>query len=290
MRFSRLGILAWLVAMVAACPAGAATPASGTVSSESAETGWTGAVSPSGPSAYAAMGGTQGLCQAPQCDTYTLEVKEAAVRLELRARTNTNSDAVAMEIFEPDGTKTYVYDGTEIATFKRDRPATGKWTLHVLAGSGGGSDDVGYSGRATLVLSEPPAPEPVYPVSPEHPRSSPEVGTPSAATAGPPPLRVKIGADATKPERVARGGMRVRIRCSGGCVAVRLRLIWGRRVIGHFVVTRGAEGRAVGTLRILRRYKRDLRRARRASLTLLARASAADGRTGSDSLALTLRR
>lgn len=273
-------------------PAVAATPASGSVSSASAETGWTGAVdgAGAGPTAYAAAGGTQGLCQAPQCDTYTLEVREAAARLQLRARTDNAVDAVGMEVTEPDGTTTYVYNGTEVAEFKRERPATGTWTVKLLASSGRGPDDVRYSGRATLVLAEPPKPGPAPPASPDHPRSSPDVATPSPAARPPGALRVRVGADATSPALAVRRGLRVRVRCSGGCAAVRMRLVWNRRVIGHLAITRGADGRATGSLRILRRHARAVRRARRVPLTLLATASASDGRSATTSLSLTLRR
>lgn len=286
-----VGILAFAVVLSTAGAAHAATPSSGSVSSSSAETGWTGAVDgTAGPSAYAAAGGTQGLCREPQCDTYTLQVDSPAVRLELRARTHRTADTMSMEIIRPDGTSTYVYDRTDTAQYKIEQPALGTYTLHLIAGSGGGSEEIGYSGRATLVERDPVAPEPAYPVSPEHPRNSPEVGTPGPTAPAVSPLRLRVGADATAPVRVLRGGLRVRVRCSGGCVVVRLRLVSGRRVLGHAVVSRGAEGRAIAVLRILRRFRTSVRRARSLPVTLAAEASASDGRTASDSVSLTLHR
>lgn len=281
--------LACLTALVPCAAARAATPASGSVSSAAAQATWTGVVDGTGgPSAYAAAGGTNGFCRAPRCDTYTLRVDSEALRLELQTRTDRSADSMSMEIVRPDGSSEFVYDGTNIAAYVIDYPAVGEYTLHMIAGTVGTATEVGYSGAATLIERDRVAPDPSQPVSADHPRSSPEVGTPP-----PQPRRaltLRMRADSTRPATLARRGLRVRIRCSGGCETVRLRLVGARKTLGRAVLSGGVDGRAVAVLKVASRYRSWLRGRRSVKLKLTGVARAADGRGAATAVTLRLRR
>lgn len=109
----RFGLILAAALAAAAAPAQAATPASGTVSAAQPETTFSAHVTDGGVATdvgYAELGGTQGTCPNPWCDTFHLGVGEVgdAKRLTIQVEASSAGNNVSLEVVHPDGRTTYL--------------------------------------------------------------------------------------------------------------------------------------------------------------------------------------
>jgi X-Pro dipeptidyl-peptidase len=79
--------------------------------------------------------------------------------------------------------------------------------------------------------------------------------------------RLAVAVDRRRKVRALAGGMRVRVRCSGGC-RLRFRVLSGRRVVGSAKSLRNGAGRRTRMLRFTRSARRSFARRRSVSLTV----------------------
>ena len=89
--------------------------------------------------------------------------------------------------------------------------------------------------------------------------------------------RLAVAVDRRRKGRALSRGMRVRVRCAGGC-RLRFRVLTGKRVVGTAKQVRDGEGRTTRTLRFTRSAKRSLARRRSVALTVEVTAYDAAGR------------
>jgi hypothetical protein len=182
MRRLILAPLAALLLVPALAPA--ATPDKGTVSTASPKVTWTGTLEH--PyflhMAYnyeGTAGGSGSLpCEAPQCDTFTLDVAEAAPLSVVLQSEQTND--ISARVQTPDGTWTYYdgwSDGAKPTTIKFKKADKGTYVFNVVArifGTGNPTavdDTADYTGTATLAVA-PPAVAPVTVAAPAPPAAS----------------------------------------------------------------------------------------------------------------------
>ena len=186
-------ILASLAAMLL-LPAAvlAATPDKGTVSAASPKVTWTGTLEH--PYLlhmaynYEGTGGASGSlpCEAPQCDTFTLDVAEAAP-LTLVLQSEQTPD-ISLRIQDPSGAWTYYdgwSDGAKPTTVKFKKAAVGTYVINVVArifGTGNPTavdDTADYTGTATLAVPAPAVAAPA-PVAAQAPAAAAPAPKPAA--------------------------------------------------------------------------------------------------------------
>jgi hypothetical protein len=174
--------------------AAAATPDKATVSSASPKVTWSGTLEH--PyllhMAYnyeGTAGGAGSLpCEAPQCDTFTLDVAEAAPLTVVLASEQTPD--ISARVQAPDGTWTYYdgwSDGAKPTTIKFKKADKGTYVFNVVArifGTGNPTavdDTADYTGTATLAVAAPPAVAPVTVAPAPAPAAAPAPASKPAA-------------------------------------------------------------------------------------------------------------
>ena len=176
----RLAIAIPLCLAASAVPVLAAEPGEGTVSASSPSVSWAAEGAGYGTSIVADVNGSFfGPCQAPNCDEFTLEVKDVA-DLNVALTTNDGSGFMTAEVEKPDGSIVYNggADGADTTTFKIKKAAVGTYLVRGQTNNTV-ADDYAYRGTASLaVASAAPVMTPVTPVTP-----APTTTTPAATPA-----------------------------------------------------------------------------------------------------------
>lgn len=182
-------LLAIAVTIVAAAPAAlAATPENGTVSSASPRAEWTGESGGYGITAANILvnaAGERMICEAPACDTYTLDVAEAGHTLTISV-TSEQSSITQVEVEKPDGTWVMEY-GTEAegeepnftTMMKFSKAPKGTWIVRTQSNNAGPDDP--YKAFAQLAVPGAVAPPPTGSSAP--PPSAPAPSSPGPAPA-----------------------------------------------------------------------------------------------------------
>ena len=217
---------------VAAAPALAADPSSGEVSKATPKVTWEGAITSF--QSWQLYNQEQGQCIAPSCDTFTLEVKDAAPLLNIVVESA--DSGIIVEVVKPDGSKEQ-FGGTELkVTAKLKNPPTGSYTINVAQNE---QTQATHKGTAELVFPAAAAP-------PAPPQASP---TPPAASDAPvPKLSLKAG-------RLKGRSLPVTIRASAAIGNVRATLRRGKKVVGRGSLAK-VDDRAVLKLKLRGRPKR----------------------------------
>jgi hypothetical protein len=182
------------VTLFAAVPALAAEPDKGTVSLSAPTVTWkgtsTGGFATTFSEIFLNAGGEKTPCQAPSCDTFTLEVKEVA---DLNVQVSSEDVITYLQIEKPDGT--YVYnDGIEVegeepdpvTKIKIKKAAVG---TYLIGAATNGTFEEAYEGQATLGTPAPPAPAAPAPA----PAPAPAAPAPAAAAPAPATITAKAG-------------------------------------------------------------------------------------------------
>lgn len=176
----RRPILTLAAAALAALPASApaAQPEQGSVSADSPKVAWTGTLQ--NPyllhNLYNYEGATLGAagtlpCQAPMCDTFTLDVAGGGVDLTLELASEQSPD-ISLRVQDPSGTWTYHdgwSDGAPATKVRIKKAPKGTYVINVVARVFGSTnptavqDTADYTGVASLAVP-PPAPVAVAPV------------------------------------------------------------------------------------------------------------------------------
>lgn len=210
---------------VAAVPALASTPSSGTVSTASPTFEWTGT-----SNAYlikplqtlvTSNAGQGGPCEAPYCDTFTLEVADQA-DLKLTADNvddgGPGADSIQMDVLRPDGTTLYVQgeDGAPIVA-RIKKAATGSYGIQVWVNQPTTQDGT-FHASAVLGSTTTPAP-----ASPQPAPAPPPAGVPAAT------LSLKTSKASAK--KVGKA-LKLSIGSSKPVTDVRVALKKGKTVLG----------------------------------------------------------
>src|SRR3954453_3377598 len=156
-------VLLAAAAVIPVAAASGADPSSGKISAASPTVAWSGTLSHPYPYhlAFSEEPNPGAFpCNAPGCDTFTLDVADSA-DLTITATSEQAKDT-SMRIQKPDGSWVYVNgwsDSTKPATLKIKKAPTGTYTINVTArifGSGNPTavdDTADYKGTATLATA-----------------------------------------------------------------------------------------------------------------------------------------
>lgn len=132
--------------LASAAPAGAATPASGSVSAATPSAAWTGESEGFGPNLVAIFG--VDACVAPACDAYSLTVAEAGT-LKVTTAADDGTTLIDTYVVKPDGTVVSARgDETTPAVVTIANAAAGAYQVHSYVNAVAGP--LPYSGTATL--------------------------------------------------------------------------------------------------------------------------------------------
>ena len=249
-RASRLVLISLLSAL--AVPAAfAATPETGTISTAQPRVEWSGTSGGYGITAANILITTAGermICEAPFCDTFTLEVAEGGVDMTV-AVTSEQSDITTVEVEKPDGSWEYTNgiepEGTEpdhTTKFRFKKAAKGTWIVRIMSNANAGTDP--YVGVAELLLPAAAAPAPPAPAAPGEP------GEPAA------PVSLTVAKPGTLSARKLNRArsLKASVTSSGPVTDVTAVLKYGRKVVG-----KGALASLNGTrklkLKLTRRLK-----------------------------------
>ena len=172
--------LAALALLASPAAAGAAEPEAGTVSAASPKVQWTGTLQ--NPyllhNLYNYEGATLGAagtlpCEAPMCDTFTLDVADGGVDLLLELASEQSPD-ISLRVQDPSGTWTYYdgwSDGAPVTKVRLKKAPKGTYVINVVARVFGSTnptavqDTAEYKGSAALLVPPAaPAPLPAAPV------------------------------------------------------------------------------------------------------------------------------
>ena len=230
----RLALVA-LGAGLIATGAHAANPESGAVSKAAPKFSWTGTLDQSYPQ-YTAMQPETAAgapCEAPGCDTFTLEVAPDAAGFPLSFAIGQDGGFVGLRITAPDGTVTMEKVASESAskpaTFSVAKAQAGKYELAITDNS---ITPVAYKGTATLKV---PAPEPGAEPTPAP--TAPASGTPAPSGGGqqtsPPPattMSVAAGRASAKKLKKARK-LLVEISVSAPVTGVVAKILKGKKAL-----------------------------------------------------------
>ena len=176
----RLIITAAALAVALPASASAATPESGTVSAASPKATWAGTIQGgvfSHNTFFYEEAGTLP-CQAPSCDTFTLENADGTADLMLELASEQSPD-ISLRIQDPSGTWTY-HDGwsdsTPVTKVRLKKAPKGKYVINVVIRRLGTTqptavdDTSDYTGTATLLVAAPVVtPPPVVAPAPAAP-------------------------------------------------------------------------------------------------------------------------
>src|SRR5688572_1202867 len=122
-----------------AIPVLAAEPESGAVSAAAPETSWAGSVAgePFGAViiGFLSAGNTGTYCEDDPfgaCDTFRLNVVDPGTKLTVTATAEVADDYVALEVVDPEGNATFVYEEEPQATVALEAPKAGEYVVNVL--------------------------------------------------------------------------------------------------------------------------------------------------------------
>lgn len=308
-----------LLVLVSACactialaiPVLAAEPEAGEVSAATPTVKWSGEPVTEPTELLIAEGACDTPTPNPQCDTYTLTVKEPGTKLTVTIK-GWEDDWPSVEIVPPEGDPVFVYESDTEATATIANPKPGEYTIHSMSASFRESPTGGYDATATLEVpkveeeEKPPPPPPT--IVTIDPTPTPAPAPPPAADPAPPaqagPRTLALHADRRRLRRAVSKGFRVRMRCEGGCSTLQVRgyvssLTASQLRLGNFRdeaevagarVLRDAEGRRVVMLRFKRSMRKRLARARRVPLAIELVATDPDGVVRTFVKRITLRR
>lgn len=208
-----------------AVPVIAAEPGDGAVSKDAPKVEWTGEGAGYGTSILADVNGSfLPACQAPNCDEFTLDVKDTA-DLVIALTTNDGSGFMTAEVEKPDGSIVYDggADGVDTTTFKIKKAATGTYLVRAQTNNTV-ADDYGYRGVAQLsVASSPPVAAPVTPGA--------TTTTPAPAPAAAPATTIRIGTRSASAKR-AKGTLKVALASDAAVTGVVATLRKGAKKVG----------------------------------------------------------
>ena len=172
----------------------AATPENGTISAAQPKVEWSGTSGGYGITAANILLTTAGqkmICEAPFCDTFTLDVADGGIDMTL-AVTSEQSAITTVEVEKPDGSWEYQNgiepEGTEedfTTKFRFKKAAKGTWIVRTMSNADAGLDP--YSAVAQLIVpgaAVPAAPAPVTPATPGEP--APAAPAPASLTVAKP--------------------------------------------------------------------------------------------------------
>jgi hypothetical protein len=219
----------------------AAEPGEGTVSAAAPKAEWTGEAAGYGTSIVADVNGSFfGPCQAPNCDEFTLDVKDVA-DLTVALTTNDGSGFMTAEVEKPDGS--IVYNGgaaeADTTTFKIKKAATGTYLVRSQTNNTV-ADDYGYHGVASLaVASAAPVTAPV-----SAPPATTAPAPASAPTVAPATLSIRTRSASA---RRAKGTLKVAVASDQPVSGVVATLRKGTKKVGS---TRLASLSGKGTLKL----------------------------------------
>jgi hypothetical protein len=183
-------------AFLAAVPALAAEPESGAVSTASPSVQWTGVSSGGFVTTFSQIfintAGQKTPCQAPSCDTFTLDVKDSA---DLNVEVTSEATITYLQIEKPDGEIVYNNgiepEGTEPDYTTKIRIKKAPAGTYKVQSAVNSTAEEAYSGKAALAVAAPAAP-PAQPGSPPPATAPPSSPSPSSAPA-PATVSVKAG-------------------------------------------------------------------------------------------------
>ena len=201
-----------LLTLLAVCvtPAVASEPSSGEVSKATPKVTWEGAVTSF--QSWQTYNAGNGQCVPPSCDTFTLEVKDAAPLLNVTVESGDST--MFVEVVKPDGSKE-LFSGETKAVGKIKNPAPGSYTINVAQNE---QTQAVHKGTAELVF---PATAPPATTTP------PPSGTTPPATTDAPPATLSLKAGKRKGKALA-----VTIKASAPVSNVSAKLLRGKRVVG----------------------------------------------------------
>ena len=226
----RLLALLTLLAL-ATTPAVASDPSSGEVSKATPKVTWEGAVTSF--QSWQTYNAGQGRCIPPSCDTFTLEVKDAAPLLNIVVESA--DSGIFVEVVKPDGSKEQ-FGGVDLkVTAKLKNPATGSYTINVAQNE---QTQATHKGTAELVFPSP-APAPAAP---------PAATTPAAADTPPPTVSLKAG-------KLKGRSLPITIKSSAALANVKAKLLRGKKVVATGSLIK-VNGSAVMKLKLKGRAKR----------------------------------
>lgn len=183
-----------LTALAVPASAQAATPESGTVSAASPKVAWEGTVQ-NGilfhntyfyEGTTLAAGGTLP-CQAPGCDTFTLENADGASDLNLELASEQSPD-ISLRIQDPSGTWTYHNgwnDSSPVTRVKLKKAPKGTYVINVVIRRLGTTnptavdDTSDYKATAALAVAPPPVAAPAPPAAAPAPAPAPAQPAPA---------------------------------------------------------------------------------------------------------------
>ena len=247
-------LIASSLLLLAAVPALAAEPESGSVSPSAPTTEWSGTSGGYGINIVNVGLGAAGepmICEAPFCDTYALDVAEGGLSLAISV-TSTDSSITILEVHKPDGSFSRA-DGIEpegadpdyTTTLKFKKPEKGAWTVKIQSNAPGGTDP--YTGIAQMTVPEPPPAE--APLAPGG--ETPAQQQPPASTAP----TLSIGAMKVKARKVnRRRRLKLTLESTGPVRSLSAVLKRGSKVVGKGRRA-SLEGRGTITLKLSRRLK-----------------------------------
>jgi hypothetical protein len=226
-------LLALLTLLVlAATPALASDPSSGEVSKATPKVTWNGAITSF--QSWQTYNAGQGQCIPPSCDTFTLEVKDAAPLLTIVVESA--DSGIFVEVVKPDGSAEQ-FGGADLkVTAKLKNPATGAYTINVAQNE---QTQATHKGTAELVF---PAAAPPAVAAP----------APAPAAAPTPAAPVTLALKAAKPKGRS---LPVTVKASAPVTAVKATLLRGKTVVAKGSLAR-VDGTGVLKLKLKGKPKR----------------------------------
>ena len=218
----RLAIALPLCLAASAVPVLAAEPGEGTISASSPSVSWTAEGAGYGTSIVADVNGSfLGPCEAPNCDEFTLEVKDVA-DLNVALTTNDGSGFMTAEVEKPDGSIVYNggADGADTTSFKIKKAEAGTYLVRGQTNNTV-ADDYAYRGTASLAVASAPVMTPVTPAT----------STPTTTTTAPAPATLTIGTRSASARR-AKGTLKIAVASDQAVSGVVATLRKGTRKLG----------------------------------------------------------
>ena len=169
--------------VVAAVPAVASDPESGTVSASSPSVTWSGNATGYGvvpTNILITTAGQDPACPPQACDTFDLTVADSA-DLTVTAAQRAADNFTELHVVMPDGTVQYVQSAeAKPATIKVKKAPKGEYTIEVLTNEAAFQAGE-YDASATLNVPKPAAPAPTTTTPPASPTPAPAAAEPAAS-------------------------------------------------------------------------------------------------------------
>lgn len=215
----------------------AAEPESGTISSASPKVEWNGTSGGYGITAANILinaAGEQMVCEAPFCDTFTLEVADGGVDMTL-ALTSEQSTITTAEVEKPDGSWEYQNgiepEGTEAdytTRFRFKKAMKGTWIVRTMSNANAGLDP--YVGVAQLLVpAAAPAPVAGAPAAAPAPDAAPAA---DSAPAAPPSLTIAAAGKLSARKLNRARSLTARVESTGTVRGVKAFLSSGKKIVG----------------------------------------------------------